>query len=400
MDYSINKYRFAMTKKISSISSIYETLIKPILKNDDGVDAECLTNLSLQLLSILSNKKDWRLISHFLEDLRKEFNIKDKKLNQEIFGIKFSNPIGLAAGFDKNGIAANIWKDFGFGFAEIGTVTQYAQPGNPKPRLFRISKDEAALNRMGFNNSGADQLLKNLVRQNIKKSTDRETHCLGINFGKSKITPIFKATDDYISSLKLLIPYCDYAAINVSSPNTEGLRKLQDPILLKELLQEIKDLPNCPPLFIKIAPDLSINEIDEICQLINDEKINGIIATNTSIDRLGLENTLIKKTGSLLSEEKGGLSGKPLQNKANQIIKHIHKIDKKLTLIGVGGIDSPESAWERIASGASLIQIYTGWIYKGPRLVPDILKGLLKQLNYYQLSDIKEAVGSGLLWRN
>ena len=389
-----------MTKKISSITSIYETLIKPILKNDNGLDAECLTNLSLKLLAICSTKKDWILISNFLDDIREEFYIKDEKLNQEIFGIKFTNPIGLAAGFDKNGVAANVWKDFGFGFAEIGTVTKYAQPGNPKPRLFRISKEQAALNRMGFNNNGADELLRNFEKQNIKLSENRKQHCLGINFGKSKITPLLKATDDYISSLKLLIPYCDYAAINISSPNTEGLRKLQDPILLKELLKEIKGLPHCPPLFIKIAPDLSFDEIDEICQLINDEKINGLIATNTSIDRLGLEKVVLDKTGSLLSEESGGLSGKPLQNKANQIIKHIHKIDKKLTLIGVGGIDSPESAWERITSGASLIQLYTGWIYKGPRLVPDILKGILKQIDYYKLSDIKEAIGSGLLWKN
>ena len=253
---------------------------------------------------------------------------------------------------------------------------------------------------MGFNNNGADLFLKNFIKQNIKKKVDREKNCLGINFGKSKITSIANAKDDYISSLKLLIPYCNYAAINVSSPNTEGLRKLQDPILLRELLKEIKNLPECPPLFIKIAPDLSFKDIDEICQLINDEEINGIIATNTSLNRLGLENTLIEKTGTLLSEESGGLSGKPLRNKANKIIRHIHNIDKNLTLIGVGGIDSPEAAWERITSGASLIQVYTGWIYKGPRLVPDILQGILKQLNYYQISNIKEAVGSGLSWKN
>ena len=389
-----------MINNLYSITNIYERLIKPILKEDKGVDAECLTNLSLKLLAFCSSNTEWLVISNYLQELRNELCITDKKLNQEICGINFSNPIGLAAGFDKNGIAANIWQDFGFGFSELGTVTQYAQPGNPKPRLFRISKEQAALNRMGFNNNGADLLLKNLIRQNIKKKADRDKNCLGINFGKSKITTISNATDDYISSLKLLIPYCNYAAINVSSPNTEGLRKLQDPVLLKELLKEIKNLPDCPPLFVKIAPDLSLKDIDKICQLINDEEINGIIATNTSLNRLGLENTLIEKTGTLLSEESGGLSGKPLRNKANKIIRHIHNIDKNLTLIGVGGIDSPEAAWERITSGASLIQVYTGWIYKGPRLVPDILQGILKQLNYYQISNIKEAVGSGLSWKN
>lgn len=389
-----------MIKNIYSITNIYERLIKPILKEDNGADAECLTNLSLKLLAFCSNQKEWGFVSKYLEEIRHELCIQDKKLNQEICGINFPNPIGLAAGFDKNGIAANIWQDFGFGFSELGTVTQYAQPGNPKPRLFRISKAQAALNRMGFNNNGADLFLKNFIKQNIKKRVDRERNCLGINFGKSKITSISNATDDYISSLKLLIPYCNYAAINVSSPNTEGLRKLQDPVLLRELLNEIKNLPNCPPIFVKIAPDLSFKEIDKICQIINDEQINGIIATNTSLDRLGLEDTLIEKTGSLLSEEKGGLSGKPLRDKANKIIKYIHNIDKSLTLIGVGGIDSPETAWERITSGASLIQIYTGWIYKGPRLVPDILQGILKQLNYYQISNIKEAVGSDLIWKN
>tara|TARA_Y100001978_G_scaffold178986_1_gene173481 strand:+ start:1400 stop:2569 length:1170 start_codon:yes stop_codon:yes gene_type:complete len=389
-----------MKKSSASITSFYEKLIKPILEKDNGVDAECLTNLSLKLLSLCSDKKDSILISYFVKRIKDEFCIQDQRLSQEICGINFSNPVGLAAGFDKNGIAANLWQDFGFGFSEIGTVTKYSQPGNPKPRLFRISREKAALNRMGFNNNGADFLLKNLIKQNLHILKEKNSYCLGINFGKSKITELSNATDDYISSLKILIPYCSYAAINVSSPNTEGLRKLQDPILLTELLREIKKLPKCPPLFVKIAPDLSFQEIDDICQIINDEKINGIIATNTSLNRLGLENTIIEKTGSPLSEEKGGLSGRPLKDKATQIIKHIHNIDKKLILIGVGGIDSPKAAWERIVSGASLIQIYTGWIYEGPILVPNILKGILKQLNYYQMSNIKEAIGTGLLWRN
>ena len=195
-----------------------------------------------------------------------------------------------------------------------------------------------------------------------------------------------------------MIPYCDYAVINVSSPNTQGLRKLQDPILLKELLREVKNLGNCPPLFVKIAPDLSYKDIEDICQLIIEENIDGIIATNTSLDRLGLEQRKIKQTGLLLSEENGGLSGKPLQRKANQIISYIHNIDKNINLIGVGGIDSPESAWERICSGASLVQIYTGWIYNGPQLVPNILNGIIKQINIHQLSNVKEAIGSNLEW--
>ncbi len=379
-------------------NNIYKNLVTPILKKDIGIDAEYLTNFSLSLLTFSSNNRNWPLISRIIKSLNQEFCVVDKRLHQKICGINFCNPVGLAAGFDKNGNAANIWKDFGFGFAEIGTVTKFAQSGNPKPRLFRLAKEQAALNRMGFNNNGAENLVKNFLKQNVDLKKNRKNNCLGINFGKSKITSLSKATEDYLTSLKLLIPYCDYAAINVSSPNTEGLRKLQDPILLKELLREVKNLENCPPLFVKIAPDLSYKDIEDICQLIIDENIDGIIATNTSLDRLGFEQRKIKQTGLLLSEENGGLSGKPLQRKANQIIRHIHNIDKNINLIGVGGIDSPESAWERICSGASLVQIYTGWIYKGPQLVPNILNGIIKQINIHQLSNVTEAIGSNLEW--
>ena len=379
-------------------NNIYKNLVSPILKEDTGIDAEYLTNFSLSLLTFSSNNRNWPLISRIIKSLNQEFCVVDKRLHQKICGIDFCNPVGLAAGFDKNGNAVNIWKDFGFGFAEIGTVTKFAQSGNPKPRLFRLAKEQAALNRMGFNNHGAENLVKNFLKQNIDLKKHRKNNCLGINFGKSKITSLSKATEDYLTSLKLLIPYCDYAVINVSSPNTQGLRKLQDPILLKELLREVKNLGNCPPLFVKIAPDLSYKDIEDICQLIIEENIDGIIATNTSLDRLGLEQRKIKQTGLLLSEENGGLSGKPLQQKANQIIRHIHNIDNNINLIGVGGIDSPESAWERICSGASLVQIYTGWIYKGPQLVPNILNGILKQIDIHQLSNVREAIGSNLEW--
>ena len=379
-------------------NNIYKNLVTPILKKDVGIDAEYLTNFSLSLLTFSSKNRNWPLISRVIKSLNQEFCVVDKRLHQKICGIDFCNPVGLAAGFDKNGNAANIWKDFGFGFAEIGTVTKFAQSGNPKPRLFRLAKEQAALNRMGFNNHGAENLVKNFLKQNVDLKKHRKNNCLGINFGKSKITSLSKATEDYLTSLKLLIPYCDYAVINVSSPNTEGLRKLQDPILLKELLREVKNLDNCPPLFVKIAPDLSYKDIEDICQLIIDENIDGIIATNTSLDRLGFEQRKIKQTGLLLSEENGGLSGKPLQRKANQIIRHIHNIDNNINLIGVGGIDSPESAWERICSGASLVQIYTGWIYNGPQLVPNILNGIIKQINIHQLSNVREAIGSNLEW--
>ena len=309
-----------MSEQKEYFTNLYKNLISPTLKKDLGIDAEYLTNFSLGLLSFSSRKKNWPLISSVLKKLNEEFCIVDQRLNQNICGIDFCNPIGLAAGFDKNGNAVNIWKDLGFGFAEIGTVTKFAQDGNPKPRLFRLAKEEAALNRMGFNNNGAHNLVYNLLEQGINLRKNRPDFCLGINFGKSKITSLSDSIEDYLTSLKLLIPFCNYAAINVSSPNTEGLRKLQDPVRLRELLREIKILPNCPPLFVKIAPDLGFKDIEDICQLIIEENIDGIIATNTSLDRLGFEKRRIKQTGLLLSEEKGGLSGKPLQKKANLII--------------------------------------------------------------------------------
>jgi len=386
--------------KALKFSSLYEKVIQPVLKNDQGIDAEYLTNSSLNLLGLASKARNLPIFSNIMKNIHEEFCIEDDRLNQKICGIDFCNPLGLAAGFDKNGVAANIWRDFGFGYAEIGTVTQFAQPGNPKPRLFRLAKEQAALNRMGFNNNGAYKLQKTLIKQRIGPKEERQNICLGINFGKSKITPLLRAKEDYIYSMKMLIPYCDYATINVSSPNTKGLRKLQEPDLLKDLIREVKMLPNCPPIFIKISPDLNFDEIDNICQLINDEKINGIIATNTSLDRLGLEDRSINQTGKTLSQEDGGLSGKPLQRRANKVIQHIYQHDKKIVLIGVGGIDSAKSAWQRISSGASLIQIYTGWIFRGPQLVPHILEGLIKQMNIYSLSNIKDAIGSGLEWQD
>ena len=190
-------------------NNIYKNLVTPILKRDTGIDAEYLTNLSLSLLAFTSNNKNWPLISKIIQNLNEEFCVVDERLHQKICGIDFSNPVGLAAGFDKNGNATNLWRDFGFGFAEIGTVTKFAQSGNPKPRLFRLAKEEAALNRMGFNNNGAENLVKNFAKQGVDLKKNRKNNCLGINFGKSKITNLSKAQEDYLTSIKLLIPYCD-----------------------------------------------------------------------------------------------------------------------------------------------------------------------------------------------
>ncbi len=381
-----------------SSESIYKQLVSPILAQDEGIDAEQLTELVLKSLGQISVYRTWPGISHALAQLAIELKRKDERLEQKLFGCHFKNPIGLAAGFDKNGVAASIWDHFGFGFAEIGTVTWHPQQGNPKPRLFRLAKEKAALNRMGFNNNGAKVLRKTLENQKIALPDCRES-IIGLNLGKSKVTALEKAADDYSSSLELLSAFANYAVINVSSPNTPGLRKLQNSQQLRRLIQKLRCLNDCPPLLVKIAPDLNDLEIDELAQVALEEELAGIIAVNTSLNRLGLEERILTQTGKTLSEEDGGLSGNPLCNRAIEIIKRLRKIvGEDLTLVGVGGIDSPQSAWERITAGASLIQVYTGWIFQGPILVPKIMEGLISQLDSHGFKNISEAVGSEAPW--
>jgi dihydroorotate dehydrogenase len=223
---------------------------------------------------------------------------------------------------------------------------------------------------------------------------------LGINLGKSKITPLEQAADDYASSLELLAPLADYAVINVSSPNTPGLRELQDERQLRRLVERLRRLPACPPLLVKIAPDLDDEAIDVIARLAYEEGLAGVIAVNTSLNRLGLEQRRLPQSGRSLAEEAGGLSGAPLRGRALEVIRRLRvTAGPALPLIGVGGIDSPQAAWERISAGASLIQLYTGWIYEGPELVPTILEGLTRQLDQYGFRSLAEAVGSGVPWR-
>ncbi len=377
---------------------LYRQFFYPILAKDEGIDAEQLTVIALNSLSKASLYRKLPGISLGLDQLAKELKRKDERLEQKLFGCHFKNPIGLAAGFDKNGVAAAIWDNFGFGFAEIGTVTWHPQKGNPKPRLFRLAKEKAALNRMGFNNDGAKILRERLEKQKLPLAGSRQS-LIGLNLGKSKITPLEQAADDYSSSLELLSIFADYAVINVSSPNTPGLRKLQDSKQLRKLIQRLRCLPNCPPLLVKIAPDLDNNAIDGLAQVAFEEGLAGIIAVNTSLNRLGLDKRILSQTGKTLDQEDGGLSGNPLSNRALEIIKRLRKTTgNQLPLIGVGGIDSPESAWERITAGASLIQVYTGWIFKGPTLVPNILEGLISQLNRHGFQNISEAIGSEVPW--
>ena len=381
-------------------SDFYRRWLGPVLSRDEGLDAEQLSRTALTALGQASLRRGWPGISTVLNGVAAELQRRDLRLEQVLFGCRFSNPVGLAAGFDKNGVAAGIWDRFGFGFAELGTVTWHRQPGNPRPRLFRLAAEQAALNRMGFNNDGAKALLKTLERQRLAPSGKRPA-VLGINLGKSKVTPIDQAADDYAASLEVLAPLADYAVINVSSPNTPGLRDLQDSAHLRWLVERLRRLPACPPLLVKIAPDLEDEAIDGIARLAFEEGLAGVIAVNTSLDRLGLEQRRLPQTGRPLAEEPGGLSGCPLRPRALEVIRRLRAgAGPALPLIGVGGIDSAEAAWERIAAGASLVQIYTGWIFQGPDLVPNILEGLLQQLDLHGLRSIKEAVGSGLAWRD
>ena len=379
-------------------NDLYNILLGQLLSQDEGIDAEILTNSALNAIKFASLNRNFPLISNILLKASSDFQRNNSSLNQIVFGSHFKNPVGLAAGFDKNGVGAGLWNYFGFGFAELGTITWHAQEGNPKPRLFRIAKEKAALNRMGFNNQGAENFLKTIEKQKILAPGNRPC-VLGINLGKSKITPLDEAHKDYSLSLKLLAPLSDYAVINVSSPNTPGLRSLQGTKQIKKLISTLKDLPNCPPLLVKIAPDLSNEAIDEIARVAMENGIDGIIAINTSLDRFDLKNLKIK-TGNTLGQENGGLSGLPLQKRGLEVIQRLRRnTENDLPLIGVGGIHSARAAWERITAGASLVQIYTGWIFEGPNLVPDILDGLIQQMEKHGFRNIKEAIGSEEPWK-
>lgn len=314
------------------------------------------------------------------------------RLQQQLWGLTFPNPVGLAAGFDKNGEAAGIWSSLGFGFAELGTVTQYAQSGNPRPRLFRLTADRAVLNRMGFNNCGADDMAANLASV---KPDFSPTIPFGINLGKSKVTPLEGAAEDYRYSFQRLYEVGDYFVVNVSSPNTPGLRSLQAPQQLEPILRSLQaENPLSKPLLVKIAPDLAPEDVAAVVELAQTYQLAGIIATNTTIRRQGLKTQILPSTRKPIAEEAGGISGAPLQAQSTQIIRSIwQQTQGTLPIIGVGGIFTAEDAWEKITAGASLIQVYTGLVYEGPWMVKRILQGLLQKLDLHGLADISEAVG-------
>ncbi|WP_424963620.1 quinone-dependent dihydroorotate dehydrogenase [Ekhidna sp.] len=301
------------------------------------------------------------------------FNFQDQRLEREVFGLKFKNPVGLAAGFDKNAELIDDFANLGFGFIEIGTLTPKGQPGNPQPRLFRLPKDEALINRMGFNNDGVEAAIERLKNR-------KSDILVGGNIGKNKVTPNENALDDYLICFEKLYHYVDYFVVNVSSPNTPGLRDLQEkePLmkLLKALQDENKKKEIQKPILLKIAPDLSESQLDDIIEITQKLDLDGLIVSNTTIDRAGLK-TDTKKVESIGA---GGLSGKPVFNKSNEVLKYIRRHLPLVHIIAVGGIHSAQEAVEKIQAGANLVQIYTGLVYEGPALIKRINKELLKHV--------------------
>jgi dihydroorotate dehydrogenase len=368
---------------------IYKSGIRPLLFNGLQVDPEQAHHQSLEFLGWLARHGDRPPLNLLRHQIQRTCCFEHPALAQTQWGIDFSNPIGIAAGFDKDGVAARVWEDFGFGFAELGTVTFHGQAGNPKPRMFRLPLDEAALNRMGFNNLGAAALAERLgQKSNIGIP-------IGINLGKSKITALEDAAADYLGSFQLLKQLGDYFVINVSSPNTPGLRSLQATDQLEPILAALQqENSEGKPLFIKIAPDLEWEAIAAVIELAQAHQLSGIIATNTTIRRDHLKTQRIAATGNPVSEEAGGISGAPVRARSTEVIRFIYQHTQgALPIIGVGGIFTAEDAWEKIAAGASLIQVYTGWIYEGPGMVRRVLEGLVQKMEERGIGNIAGAIG-------
>lgn len=340
---------------------MYKALIRPILYSFQPEKAH---HIAMGLLMLFCK------CPFFPPILRGMFQFSDKRLEREVFGIKFKNPVGLAAGFDKEASFYNELSNFGFGFIEIGTITPKGQPGNDKPRLFRLTEDDALINRMGFNNGGMESAIKNLKKR-------RKGLIIGGNIGKNKVTPNENATADYLACFHGLFDLVDYFVVNVSSPNTPGLRDLQDKepltLLLNTLQEENKKKTTPKPILLKIAPDLSNEQLDDIVDILSDTKIAGVIATNTTIDR----SKLTTPTATVKAIGNGGLSGLPVKARSTEVIRYLHnKSSGSFPIIGVGGIHSAEDAIEKLNAGASLVQIYTGFIYEGPGLIKKINKAL------------------------
>ncbi len=357
--------------------SIYQSIVRPVLFR---LPTETAHEIGIETLKIALGSKFARKLAAKRFDAETFGGV-------ERFGLKFRNALGMAAGFDKNGVIVNQLAALGFGFVEVGTVTFKPQDGNERPRLFRLSKDWALINRLGFNNDGAA-----VVTERLQKI---DPNCIvGVNIGKNKDVPNEEATENYLKSFDLVHPVADYIAINISSPNTPNLRELQKADILDELIGRLQKR-NCErgalPLLVKIAPDLTQGEIEAIVDICLRHDIAGIIATNTTISREGLKTPGVENFGQ------GGLSGKPLSERSTEVISAIYKYSKgKLRVIGVGGIFSAEDAFAKIAAGASLVQAYTGFIYAGPAFASEIKSGLAKILAERGFENIDQAVGSAV----
>ncbi len=326
----------------------YELFVRPLLFSMPPESAHHLAIRSLTLVGLFLPRK----------------SILSKP--RTLFGLTFPHPVGLAAGFDKNGVALPAWEALGFGFIEIGTVTARPQPGNSRPRIFRLPQQEALINRLGFNNDGADVVAERLRRLRASGRWPRVP--VGINIGKSKITPLENAADDYLYSFRRLSPFADYLVLNVSSPNTPGLRSLQETVALAALLRVVgqENRAAQKPLLVKLAPDLASEDLARIVAVCEERDVSGLIATNTTIDHSSVPAAL---------DEAGGLSGKPLREKSTMMIRALRQLTK-LPIIGSGGIFDAASAREKIEAGADLLQIYTGYIYRGPSLIREIVEAL------------------------
>lgn len=343
---------------------MYKSVIRSILFRFDPEAVHYFTFNAIRILSKIP------MVSTLIRSL---FLVQHPALERELFGLTFNNPVGLAAGFDKNAVLFEELTNFGFGFIEVGTVTPKPQAGNPKKRLFRLKDDQGLINRMGFNNAGLDAMILNL------KSNSRRL-IIGGNIGKNTATHPNDYTDDYAACFKALHPYVDYFVLNVSCPNVGSHAKLTDKDYLEELILEMKRLNGTfetpKPILLKIAPDLNTMQLDDIIALIADTKIAGVIASNTSVSRDGLKTSKSK----LEAIGNGGLSGKPIQSKSTEVIRYLsEKSEKAFPIIGVGGIHSAEDAIEKIEAGADLVQIYTGFVYEGPSLIKRINKALIKR---------------------
>ena len=343
---------------------MYKLLIRPILF---WFDPEEVHYFSFSFIKFICK------IPFVPNILKSIYEVKDSRLEREVFGLKFKNPVGLAAGFDKDAKCYKELSNFGFGFIEIGTLTPMPQDGNPKKRLFRLKKNNAIINRMGFNNGGVDAAVLRLKKN--------KGVLIGGNIGKNKLTPNEDAISDYLICFDALFDYVDYFVVNVSSPNTPNLRELQEKEPLKKLLIAIQNQnklkSNPKPILLKIAPDLTNEQLDDIIEIVEEIKLDGVIATNTTISRENLKTNkvTIDKIGA------GGLSGKPVKNRSTEVIRYLStKSNKSFPIIGVGGIHSAEDALEKIEAGADLIQLYTGFIYEGPSLVKKINKAILKNI--------------------